>query len=188
MKKEYRKVLAEYLHLHMIRVPKMFDPITEKSKEFNIYLDKKGLRTYDENTVKITALRLLLRIGSTPKANIPNAFMKKNVSIEFFPRTRVNIASSDSPVVMYDETRSPGLAYETTDVYFPLEKSIFLRYWGFGDELRLVKHKDISVVEDLNYILSRTAYKEIYSSDKSTLEKIADRMNIKVEVKMPGNL
>jgi hypothetical protein len=177
---EYRAMLAEYLHLNMIRVPKIFEKIKEQTKKFHMNLEKMGINEYDENAVQVTSLRGLLRVGSTKKANITVVLKERNYSIEFFPRSRVNIVTSDNPVVMYDAHRSPGLIYETTDVYFPIDSSIFLKLWGNGDQVRLVKHRDITYVDDINYLIGNKAHEEVYSADKVTLVNIAKRLNIEL--------
>lgn len=177
---EYREMLAEYLHLNMIRVPKIFEKIKEQTKKYHMNLEKMGINEYDENAVQVTSLRGLLRVGSTKKANITVALKERNYSIEFFPRSRVNIVTSDNPVVMYDAHRSTGLIYETTDVYFPVDSSIFLKLWGHGDHVRLVKHRDITYVDDINYLIGKKAHEEVYSAAKATLVNIARRLNIEL--------
>jgi hypothetical protein len=183
----YREVLAEYLLINMVRVPRVFEQIIQRSRSYHRSLAAKGNREYDDNPARIMALRVLIGAGRTPKADIPSALRKRNLAIEFFPRTRAHLCTSDSPVIMHDSTRpAPGLAYPSTQVFFALDSSIFLRLWGSGNQVRLIKHRDLSAVDEVNYLIGVNADKELYCSDPVALRKVAEQMQITPAVREPG--
>ena len=116
---------------------------------------------------------------------IADNLLERGLNIEFFPRTKVALATSDSPVVMYDETRSPGLAHDTTQVFLPLDRSIILRFTARNAESHFVKHRVIDVFHEFNHLIGLTAKEEVYCPDPKALEEVGRRMGIATHTKVP---
>ncbi len=180
--RRYRPLLAEYIYIHMIRVPKLLDQIKKKSITFHRRLDEEKVLPYEENATQLTALRVLIRVGQSPEMNIVNDLIQRSLNIEFFPRTKVALATSDSPVILYDETRSPGLAYQTTHVIFPLDSSIILWLVESGDQIRMVKHRQIEKSAEFNHLIGLMADNEVYCNNPDTLQEIGKRIGIDTTV------
>jgi uncharacterized protein DUF4238 len=185
--RRYRPILCEYLYINLIRVPKVFDHLKEESLKFYEKLEKDGYGNFNENDAQIAALRTLIRIGKQPETNIMNEFLKRHLSVIFFPRTKVNIVTSDTPVVLSDRTRPPGLAHMTTEVYFPLDSSCILKLWGRGDTIFMEKQHYLAYSNDYNRLMGKTAFEEVYSARKETLEWIAAEIGMEINEKHGHN-
>lgn len=124
----YKRLLAEYVYIHIVRVPKVFDEIKRQAEIYERDLATRHGILPDPNMVQFLSLRTMIRVGQTPGMNIVEALMGRCLDIEFYPRTKVSIPTCDVPVMMYDETRGAGLAYSSTTVFFALDSSIMLRF------------------------------------------------------------
>jgi hypothetical protein len=175
----YKRLLAEYIYVHIIRVPSTFDQIKKQSIAYQENASKEDGLPYDENHAQVLALRTMIRIGQAPGMNIVEILMKRNMDVEFFPRTKVALATSDAPVMMYDETRAAGLAYESTSVFFPLDSAIMLRFAEFGNLVRMLKRRDPEECNPLNELVATRASNEIYCNNPKTLEQIGKKIGLK---------
>lgn len=182
----FRRPLAEYVHIHIVRVPAVFDELKRQAVAYERQLSERHALPYDENSAKVMALRAMIRVGQSPGFDIIDALMRRTLDVEFFPRTRVSLATSDTPVIMHDETRSPGLAYDTTSVFFPLDSAIMLRFGEHGDHIRMIKRRDLSLVDPLNHLVGLRAKDEVYCRDPAVLVTIGRAMGLqaKIETKM----
>lgn len=180
--KKYRKLLAEYMYIHIVRVPKLFDDIKDESVKLYKKLEQEEKLPFDINRAQVMALRILIRVGNTPDKNIADELMKRSIDIEFFPRTKVSLATSDTPVVMYDETRSPGLAHETTSIFFPMDNSIFIRFAGKGEEIRMIKNRELKRASEFNHLIGYMAHKEVYCKNPESLLIIGKLLGIETKI------
>jgi hypothetical protein len=128
----------------------------------------------------------MIRVGQSPGMNIVDALMKRCLDIEFYPRTKVSLPTCDSPVMMYDESRPAGLAYDSTTVFFPLESSVMLRFAEFGDNAKLVKQRDMCTSRPLKQMVGKYAQEEVYCRDPRVLEEIGTYLGIQTKRKEPG--
>jgi hypothetical protein len=179
----YKRLLAEYIYIHIIRVPSIFDQLRERSIAYQQRASIEDGIPFDENHAQVLALRTLIRIGQAPGMSIVDALMKRNMDVEFFPRTRVAIATSDAPVMMYDETRAAGLAYESTSVFFPIDSAIMLRFAEFGHLVRMLKRREPDGCNPLNELVGTRATKEVYCSNPNTLEQIGKKLGLETTIK-----
>jgi hypothetical protein len=179
---KYKRLLAEYVYIHIIRVPSIFDQIKQQSAEYAKRAAIEDGLPYDENHAQVLALRTMIRIGQTPGLSIVDNLMKRSLDIEFFPRTKAAIATCDAPVMMHDESRSAGLAYQSTAIFFPLESSVMLRFAEFGNYIRMLKRRQVDDYHLLNQLVGTQAEKEIYCSDLSALEGIGKKLGLATRV------
>ncbi len=134
---------------------------------------------------KFLALRTMIRIGQSPGMNIVDSLMSRCLDVEFYPRTKVSLPTSDTPVMMYDETRGAGLAHASTTVFFPLESSIMLRFAEFGDNAKLVKQRYMGTATPLLQLVGAHAQKEIYCRDPHVLEEVGTFLGLKTTLRDP---
>ncbi len=178
----YKRLLAEYIYIHIIRVPSTFDQIKQQSIAYQEKASNEDGIPYDENHAQVLALRTMIRIGQAPGMSIVDILMNRNMDVEFFPRTKVALATSDAPVMMYDETRAAGLAYESTSVFFPLDSAIMLRFADFGQWVRMLKRRDPDECNPLNELVGTGASNEIYCNNPETLEQIGRRLELETTI------
>ncbi len=179
---KYKKLISEYFYIQMIRVPRVFEELKGIAKNINLSLSDKYNEEYDENETQILTLRMLSKVGRYKNINFYENFMKRTLYIEYFPRTKVSIATSDSPIMMYDETRGAGLAYETTKICLVLGPSIILTLGEFGDDIKILKRRELSMASDFNNLIGLKSDKEIYSNNPQTLVNIGERIGIKTKI------
>jgi hypothetical protein len=184
---QYKQALAEYVYIHMIRVPSTFDQMRDQAIDYQKTASTEDGVPYDENRAQILALRALIGIGQGPGNDIVENLMKRSIDIEFFPRTRVSIATNDAPVMPYDETRPAGIAYQTTSVFFPLESCIMLRFGQFGDDIRMLKRRQIDDYAPLNELVGTKADKEVYCNSAKTLEEIGRMLGLETTIEIGGD-
>lgn len=182
---KYKRSLAEYVYIHIIRVPKIFDDIRRQAETYERETAQKHGVQPDPNMAKVLALRTMIRIGQSPGMNIVDSLMSRCLDVEFYPRTKVSLPTSDTPVMMYDETRGAGLAYGSTTVFFPLESSIMLRFAEFGDNAKLVKQRYVGMARPLPQLVGAHAQKEIYCRDPHVLEEVATFLGLKTTLRDP---
>ncbi len=182
---KYRRILAGYTHINMIRVPSVFDNIKEQAINFEKEMSSKYGEAYDENPAQVLALRTLIRLGQSQEMNIVDALMKRTLDVESFLRTKVSLATSDIPVMMYDESRSEGLAHESTTIFFPLDSNIMLRFAEFGNQVKLIRQLDLTKVTPLHKLIGIKAQNEIYCRDQAVLLQIADYLGLEGKVHKP---
>jgi hypothetical protein len=184
---QFKKPLAEYVYIHMIRVPIMFDQLRQQAITYQKAASAEDGVPFDENRAQILALRALIGIGHGPGTDIVENLMKRSIDIEFFPRTKVSIATNDAPVMLYDETRAAGLSYETTSVFFPLESCIMLRFAQFGDDVRMLKRRQIDDYGPLNELVGAKADKEVYCNNAKTLGEIGRKLGLETTIEVAGD-
>lgn len=178
----YKRLLAEYIYIHIIRVPSIFDELKQQSIAYQQKASNEDGIPYDENHAQVLALRTMIRIGQAPGMSIVDILMKRSMDVEFFPRTKVAIATSDAPVMMYDETRAAGLAYESTSVFFPLDSAIMLRFAEFGQWVRMLKRREPKECNLLNELVGIRANNEVYCNNPNTLEQIAKKLGLETTI------
>jgi AcrR family transcriptional regulator len=182
---KYRRLLAEYVYIHVIRVPSMFDEIKRQAANFQAEVAARHGLPIDENDAQVLALRTMIRMGQSPGMNIVDALMRRTLDVEFFPRTRISLATCDTPVMMYDESRAPGLAYDSTTVFFSLDSSVMLRFAEFGNEIKMIKQRDMSQATYLARLAGARAQDEVYCRDPAVLKQVAEYL--KAEGKIEGS-
>jgi hypothetical protein len=180
----YKRLLAEYVYIHIIRVPSIFDELKQRSIAYQLEASSEGGIPYDENHAQVLALRTMIRIGQAPGRSIVDILMKRNMDVEFFPRTKVAIATSDAPVMMYDETRAAGLTYESTAVFFPLDSAIMLRFAEFGQWVSILKRREPKECNPLNELVGIRARNEVYCNNPTTLEEIGKKLGLKTTIQI----
>ena len=179
---QYKRLLAEYIYIHIIRVPNIFDELRQQSIAYQKKASNENGMPYDENYAQVLALRAMIRIGQAPGMSIVDSLMKRNMDVEFFPRTKVAIATSDAPVMMYDETRAAGLSYESTSVFFPLDSAIMLRFAEFGQLVRMLKRREPKECNPFNELVGTEASNEVYCNNPNTLEQIGNKLGLETTI------
>ncbi len=179
---KYRRLLAEYVYIHIIRVPAIFDEIKRQANVLETRVAMKYGHEPNANYAQVMALQVMMGVGQTPGMNIVDALMKRTIDIEFFLRTRVSLATCDAPVIMYDESKSPGLAYDSTTIFFPLDSSIMIRFAEFGDQIKMVKQRDMTQAIHLANLVGTMAREEVYCRDTKVLKEIASYLRIEAKI------
>lgn len=182
---KYRRLLAEYVYIHMIRVPSIFDEMKRQATTFQAEVAARNGLQPDANEAQVLALRTMIRVGQSPGLNIVEALLNRTLDVEFFPRTKVALATCDAPVMMYDESRAPGLAYDSTTIFFALDSSIMLRFAEFGSQIKMIKQGDLAQATYLARLAGTKAQNEIYCRDPVVLQEIAEYL--KIESRIEGS-
>ncbi len=161
--------IVEFLIVHMIRVPSVHNWIGEKAEQHHEKMQAKDLLQFGETRSHNTGVRAMARIYGDMRIQAVDFLRAKNAMIEYSVRARNTLFTCDNPVLRLPP--GVGIAYETTEVLFPLNRRSFIRFHGRGNELALVKNHGSERIDWFNKLVIESATDEIYASDAQQLLK-----------------
>ena len=171
--------LCEYVFTHIIRVPATLDWIRKEIESAGYSAGLPKNPDEDQRWTVYSLSNIGLKLG-------PRAFdllMRKNVLIDFFPRTRTSIITSDNPVIRAGPPG--GLVFPETQVLFPLDQRSLVTLHGFGTNHQLRNLRDLSVADRFNNMIANVATEEVYCADATYLQNLLWRRGLEIEIVLP---
>jgi hypothetical protein len=183
-----RTILCKYIFVHFLRVPKNMEWIEDSSRKHLERMESMGLLQYGENVLQNYMMKAFSHIEKQSSARAVSVLFSKNVAVEFAVRRRASVFTCDNPVFRYNPRGADGIIHEDTSVFFPLYYRACARLQGHGNQLRLEKHHDLSLIDDINQGLIWNAIREVYANDCERLRDAARRAGIAAIVRKPENV
>jgi len=175
IKEKSRSDICEYVKLYFVRIPKVMDWIYEESKKHEEKLSKKLVSPFNEIHYKNISIKAMLKILNQKEYNIVEHLYKRDISFEFFGRTKGSFVTSDNPVIRVNRDDYAGLAYTGTNIIFPIDRNKIVRFVYSDKKDKYIKIQDLSIIDTLNDLQYENAVKEVYGSSEEVLKKILDR-------------
>ena len=183
-----RIVLCRYIYLHFLRVPQNMEWIRSGSSRHLERMDQMGLLEFGESNLQNYVMKAFTHIDSKVSGKAVEILSSKNVAIEYAVRRRASVFTCDNPVFRYNPRGAEGIVYEDTNIFFPLYYRAYVRLQGSGNQLGIMKHHDISLIDDLNRALIRNATREIFANDSERLKAAAEAEGIEAVINTPKGM
>ena len=172
-----RMVLSDYLFMNLARVPKVLDWMVSESDKHNQVMRDKGFEdTIESSSSNLTVMGLHSIWTGEGRKEALEILTKKNTIISFTTRRNPPVLTCDNPVIRYNPHGKNGIVHDDTQVLFPLFSRAYLTLHRYGDTLAFEQIHDMSLVNEFNEVVAKSAFREIYGSDPQTiLECLQDR-------------
>ena len=166
--------IIEFFVVHMIRVPSVRDWIGEKAEQHHEQMRAKDLLRFGETRSHNTGVQAMAWIYGDMRIQAVDFLRSRNAMIEYSVRAKNTVFTCDNPVIRLPP--GAGMAHETTEVLFPLNRRSFIRFHGRGNELALVKNHGSERIDWFNKLVIESATDEIYASDAQQLLKTLNEL------------
>ena len=174
--------IIEFVIIHMIRVPSIRNWINLQVEQHHERMRAKGLLRFGETRAHNIEVRALVQIYGEIRPPTKNLLHSRHTAIEFSVRARNSVFTCDNPVMQCPP--GAGIAHNTTQVLFPLNRRSFIRFFGSGDELRLMERRGSERIDWFNKQVIESASDEVYASDAQQLRKTLHEMGRSASIVM----
>lgn len=110
LESQFRTDICEYVKLNYIRIPKVMDWIYEETRKHEQKISEKYNIEFDEKHYKNLSLRTMFSMFNVKGKDLSEHLFDRDISFEYFGRTKGCLVTSDNPVIMINKNNPPGLA------------------------------------------------------------------------------
>ena len=168
--------LIRYLYMHSVRTARIFNWIRKDSRDAISRWNSEYGAELGPNDAQFLALKTIVHVNTNSGERIAKAFFDRCLSIESIPRARAGFVTTDSPVVLHNPSGPAGLAYPECQVLFPLNQYILLRLEEPGPQLRIKRHRDLSIPDQINMLLMSKATQYVIGRDPYQLASLCEKL------------
>ena len=172
LEEQYRTDICEYVKMNLIRIPKVMDWIYEEARKHEVKISKKYDVEYNEKHYKNLSLRTMFRMFNVKGKDLSQHLFERDISFEYFGRTKGCLVTSDNPVIMFNKNNPAGLAYSDTNIIFPIDQNKYIRFVKQDGKDKIVRLQEYNTIDILNMMQYKNAIKEVYGPSKEVLEKL----------------
>ena len=176
LNEKYRTSICEYVKLNLIRIPKIMDWVYQETKKK--HEDKMSIKLgipFNEYHYKNLSIKTLLEFLMPKELDVSNVLFDKDISFEYFGRTKGSLVTSDNPVIRFNEYKKPGIIFPDTHIIFPIDRNKFIRFYKTDGTDKILKISNYDVINEINDFEYENAVNEIYGPSREILEGIMKR-------------
>jgi len=173
LESHYRTNICEYIKMNLIRIPKVMDWIYEATRIHGQYISQKYGVEFDEKHYKNLSLRAMLSMFNVKGKDLSEHLFERDISFEYFGRTKGSLVTSDNPVIMVNKSNPPGLAYFDTNIIFPIDQNKYMRFVKLGGKDKYIRLQEFNNINILNLLQYKNAIKEVYGPSEEVLLKLS---------------
>lgn len=159
--------IIEFVIVHMIRVPNIRNWISANVARHHERMRTEGLLKFGESRAHNIEVRAMVQIYDDLRSLAMKNLHSRHTAIEFSVWARDSVFTCDNPVMQWPP--GAGMAYDTTQILFPLNSRSFIRFYGSGNRPMFMKHHGSEETVWFNKLVIEAASDEVYTSDAQQL-------------------
>ncbi|HCH0720566.1 TPA: DUF4238 domain-containing protein [Vibrio parahaemolyticus] len=130
-----------------------------------------------EGRTKEAALRVIEQSGTCDKYNVLEVLNNKSFVFLMIANDVDEFVVTDKPFVRFNPNGMDGIAFDDTEIYYPITSKIMLVMLNSSTDRMVDMIQDSSQINELNKYNARQAYKYVFASNASVLEKLVHEIS-----------
>ncbi|TOQ33251.1 DUF4238 domain-containing protein, partial [Vibrio parahaemolyticus] len=123
------------------------------------------------------ALRVIEQSGTCDKYNVLEVLNNKSFVFLMIANDVDEFVVTDKPFVRFNPNGMDGIAFDDTEIYYPITSKIMLVMLNSSTDRMVDMIQDSSQINELNKYNARQAYKYVFASNASVLEKLVHEIS-----------
>jgi len=171
LRRDELEAIYDFVLINLGRVPNKFEYIKRQTEEFEKTFSRRRGEAFSQDNVQNLSLQVLsgFTIDKTEKTK---GFLRtrRMIICHVDPALKRFIAS-DVPVFFLNNFGANGLAYETTEVFFPISSDICLVMLGQDGGQQIIDlASDLDLIDQVNRYQAKAATRYVFSDTRENLD------------------